>query len=240
MFGEISEYVFYALTNFRVSFDTIVIIVESECNGKISDFENYGDFIIQVNKHSNIIGDTDIPDVLSSISRADIVCFIDDSFFGPIYDFSELLNGFAGSSSDFMNFGFYPSEKYKKDILFIKSSALNLIDFNNFFNEDYIDILSSKLLKNGLKQHFYCGQDDVSDKCLEVLFEKKFPLIRIHDLVYNSFDPRYIIDLIRQNSEYPVALIEQYVFAKYNPNLSSKLFSKTIFPIESSSITAVP
>ena len=232
----IPEYVFYALNAFKSSFDEIVIIVRPEYDITSSELNSFGDYIVKANDSLEQLCGND--NVKSFMERWDYVCFIDDSFFGPVFDLSVMFDRFGKSSADFMTSGF--DSLNTEYFLFIKRSAANLISFFNFSDEAYIHNLLNNILNNGLKQYFLYEDDKKDsniDNYMEVLLNTKFPFIKINDLVYNSINPRFILDSVRNNSQYPIELIESYIFSKYNPNVSYKLFQKTVFPISTASET---
>ena len=144
---KVSEYVFYALNAFKSSFDEIVIIVRPEYDVTCSELNNYGNYIIKANDSFEQLCVND--NVESFLERWDYVCFIDDSFFGPIFDLSVMFDRLNNSSADFMTSGF--DSLNTEYFLLVKRSASHLISFLNFNDEAYISNIINNCLKKGLK-----------------------------------------------------------------------------------------
>jgi rhamnosyltransferase len=106
-------------------------------------------------------------------------------------------------------------------------------DINNVIRE-YETQLTGLLAKSGLKYSVYATMQESEQANVDlalvrpdILLRKGGPLIKIKSIL--AFEnPKYLIELIRELSDYPTILIESHITRTFIPNVSLKIFNKTI------------
>jgi rhamnosyltransferase len=188
------------------------------------------------------------------LASYDNVTLMNDSCFGPFYDMVEIYNRMEQMNIDFwgisdyteMNYGLpvtdgpIPEHIQSYFLCFKKRIIIDNI-FKNFWKElnyetniqiviqKYETQLTSILNKNNFNYKVLIKSNekisiayDHPDLCII----NKIPLIKIKSFPSCS-NPLFIKQLIRDKTNYPVSLIENYFSKLYDPTVSFKIENKT-------------
>jgi rhamnosyltransferase len=124
------------------------------------------------------------------------------------------------SSAVFQNF--WHNVKYQNNVL----KVINL----------YETQLTFLLSKAGFKYDAIFSQNlntlniydnNISNMNPDILIQNNIPFLKIKSF-FDFSSPKYIIDLLRKNTNYPLNLIYDHVFELFNPNLTFNIYNRLI------------
>jgi rhamnosyltransferase len=191
------------------------------------------------------------------LSQFDNVTIMNDSCFGPLFDLQEIYTNMEQDNIDFWGLTLYKNTKkemsdnnasipehiqnyfmcFNKNV--VSSSVfqnfwVNVDCLNNvkYYYKTQITLLLSKYgfkysVKYSPNHISFNIHNDIAAWHPDYLINNNIPFIKIESIINFPYQ-KYIIDLIKNNSNYPLELIFNHVTEVFNPNLSLKVCNKLI------------
>ncbi|MDR2601956.1 MAG: rhamnan synthesis F family protein [Spirochaetaceae bacterium] len=182
-----------------------------------------------------------------SLSQYDSVTLMNDTCFGPIFDLKDVYLDMEQKDSDFWGL---TNHKNNKDLIWVNDKPIpehiqsyfmcfkkNVFfsgAFRNFWEKveckDYWHVireyeigLTVLLRKAGFKYSVFYDttayKENVSMKQVGLCLKHKVPFIKIKSFSLFSY-PRYIVNFIKNNTNYPVSLIHEHLNRIYPPDVT--------------------
>ncbi len=261
--GQLSSYVVFILKQLRPLFERVVFVSNSKLDievrkkmllfsNKIIEREN-SEFHFGAWKHAII------QEAWVNIESFDSLTIMNDTCFGPLYDFEIVIKEMEQKNVDF--WGLTNHGKCETRSLGIKESIPEHIqsyylcfgpkviqsnEFRNFWTnikdvgkviESYESKLTNLLTKSGFKYAVFMnlvnGNSSLrglsSNLNPDILIHLKIPFVKVKS-VLDFPDAIYLLKIIKNNSDYEVKFIIDHFNQTYSPNISKDISNKKVIP----------
>lgn len=248
--GEVRDYVNYCISGLKEVAKDILVVV----NGSINDdgLQKLKDLDVEVLQRENIGFDfaaykAGIEHIgYDKLKNYDELILTNNSYYGPIYPFSEMFNEMAKRECDFWGINRHPevkNEKYRQ-LLPIKNQQEIMIDDFLVFRQQCFEIICNNLelnsldnLKSDTFMSFdkykklicddprYLSYSQIKDDKSPIIHREYFCDFRKYLNYYCvGYQPKLAMDFIKNNTDYNIDLIwEDLLKSHYMSDLNESL-----------------
>ena len=253
-FNELSPHVLYQLKHLRPLFSSIYFISNSKLSKKavqkLQDAKLIDDLLERQNEGYDFAAWKDgIFASLDSIKNFDSLTLMNDTCFGPLWDFKTIINQFESDNTiDFWGLtnhtacklkgGSYVAEHLQSYFLSFKKQVVESQAFIDFWSnvkiyknvQQVIDIYEAKLTEQLVEAGFhYASSLDLSNKPElgnvsifrpDLIIQNGIPFIKIKSFSHADYLAPYVLKVVEEKSEYPSDLIVNHLSNILSPTTS--------------------
>lgn len=253
-FNELSPHVFYQLEHLRPLFSSIYFISNSKLSKnavqKLQDAMLIDDLLERQNEGYDFAAWKDgIFASLDSLKNFDSLTLMNDTCFGPLWDFKTIIDQFESDNIiDFWGLtnhaacklkgGSYVAEHLQSYFLSFKKQVVESQAFIDFWSnvkiyknvQQVIDIYEAKLTEQLVEAGFhYASALDLSNKPElgnvsifrpDLIIQNEIPFIKIKSFSHADYLAPYVLKAVEEKSEYPSDLIVNHLSNILSPTTS--------------------
>jgi rhamnosyltransferase len=254
--NDLSDHVLYLLKNIRSLYTRVEVISNNslslEQNDKISKLSD--EILLRENKGFDFGAWKDgiLKDGWDKLSQYDSLTLMNDTCFGPIFDLDKTYTEMENTDADFWGLtnNFYKgknnSEHIQSYFLCFNKKVINSTVFRLFWNkcknetlvENVIlkyEIRLTKILKKaGFRYSVFHDKHSVPQiktnlvfRRPDIIIKEHVPLLKIKSFIDFSY-PKYLINLLKNETNYPVSNIYNYFNEYYNPSVTFFIQDKLV------------
>jgi rhamnosyltransferase len=247
------DYVVFLLEHLDKIYDKIVFISRSMIPGERQDLLSNLCYktIYEYNSHDYLAWKNALlAETWENLSGYDTLTLMNDAWFGPIFELNRL---FEKPDADFWDLaGLFEIQKNQKTtkkpapeyiqnhFVCFKQNVIQSSAFRIFWDnvkpkkkngnsvQKYKTRLDSALIRAGFKHSFFYDAE-FSGSDPEFVIKHKIPFIDINTFLHHRI-PYHVIQLMENNTNYPLSLVKEYFFKMYPPNTSLSIYDGCIAP----------